>query len=259
MRASSLDFVSVENQMSSDTNSDLEQCGHGAVAPQATLLSLHRSQAMPGVARHKCANCAYAAGLKAGQDGTRWSDAAIDKCQTGATAPSAVLTALPRSQAGSGRHRCVVCAFYEGYLEAIGLSSSVETEAVTHGGELDAFIPDAEGRRLLGLHVRYERSKRNRVRAIALHGTRCKACGFDFNRVYGRELARDYIEIHHARSITELEGIAIDLAQDLVPLCSNCHSMAHRERGRILTLEELQELLAHQRGTEGRGGDANDA
>ena len=35
----------------------------------------------------------------------------------------------------------------------------------------------------------------------------------------------------------------VDPTIDLVPLCSNCHSMAHRQHGKILSVDELQALL----------------
>jgi predicted HNH restriction endonuclease len=69
-------------------------------------------------------------------------------------------------------------------------------------------------------------------------------CGFDFNQFYGADLARAYIEVHHTKSITEVDGGVVNPETDLVPLCSNCHSMAHREHGRIIPLEESRNLVA---------------
>ena len=80
------------------------------------------------------------------------------------------------------------------------------------------------------------------MQALKIHGTACLACGFDFNKVYGHTYARSYIEVHHVRSITQ--GIAVpDPAKDLAPLCSNCHSMAHRRKGQVLGVDELRALL----------------
>lgn len=121
---------------------------------------------------------------------------------------------------------------------------SMQTEQLTHGN--DEFVPDAEGKRKLRQHVTYERSPRNRARAIEVHGTTCKACGFDFNQTYGLDLAKSYIEIHHVKSITETNG-PVNPETDLVPLCSNCHSMAHKPNGRILTWQELAEIIKKAR------------
>ena len=123
---------------------------------------------------------------------------------------------------------------------------SLETELVTHGLPNEGFIPDEEGRRVIRQHVAYERSPRNRRKAIEIQESRCMACGFSFNDVYGSDHARDFIEVHHVRSISEVNG-RVNPETDLIPLCSNCHSMAHRERGRILSVEEIQRLLRRDR------------
>lgn len=124
--------------------------------------------------------------------------------------------------------------------EAIA-ASALLTEELVHG-QGEAFIGDPEGRRRSVLHVSYERSPRNRAEAIRIHGTTCCCCRFDFDRAYGPELARSYIEVHHIKSITQTDGI-VNPATDLVPLCSNCHSMVHRKRGEIMPVAELQEIM----------------
>ncbi|TFB11456.1 hypothetical protein E3V55_03570 [Candidatus Marinimicrobia bacterium MT.SAG.3] len=121
--------------------------------------------------------------------------------------------------------------------------SSLETESNTHGIFDTSFTPDEEGRRKIVLQIRYERSRKNRAKALEIHGTICLACGFDFNEIYGVGYARDYIEVHHTRSITKQGGVTIDPLTDLIPLCSNCHSMAHRMRGIILSLNKLKSLI----------------
>lgn len=121
--------------------------------------------------------------------------------------------------------------------------SSMETESNTHGLFDTSFTPDEEGRRSIVLQTRYERSRKNRAKALEIHGTICLACGFDFNEIYGIDYARDYIEVHHTRSITRQEGVTVDPLTDLIPLCSNCHSMAHRRRGKILSLNKLKSLI----------------
>jgi 5-methylcytosine-specific restriction protein A len=120
-------------------------------------------------------------------------------------------------------------------------ASSIETEELTHG-QGEPFLGDSEGKKRYALHVSYERSPKNRAAAIQIHGTKCKCCGFDFDKVYGPELARSYIEVHHVKSITEIEG-TVNPETDLVPVCSNCHSMVHRRRPEIMPIAELQEVL----------------
>ena len=59
---------------------------------------------------------------------------------------------------------------------------------------------------------------------------------------------KGYIEIHHLKPIHEhdIEGekqIAEKALEKLIPLCSNCHRMVHRERDNLLSLEELRILV----------------
>lgn len=90
---------------------------------------------------------------------------------------------------------------------------------------------------------RYERSRINRAACIEVHGAVCKACGFDFGVVYGG-IGTGFIEVHHLEPVSGLApGTVVDPARDLVPLCSNCHSMIHR-RTPPFTVEELRTALA---------------
>ena len=66
---------------------------------------------------------------------------------------------------------------------------SIATEQETHGTGDDHFTPDEEGRKRLTQHITYERSRRNRAKAIEIHGTSCSACGFNFNEVYGASIS----------------------------------------------------------------------
>lgn len=124
--------------------------------------------------------------------------------------------------------------------EAIAYSS-LFTEKITHGLVEQDFIPDIEGRRKIIKHITYERSSKNRAMAIKIHGTACMVCGFDFNDFYTKEVAHNYIEIHHVKSITEDECLVYS-ETDLIPLCSNCHSMAHRNR-EIIPIEKLKDII----------------
>ncbi|MEV4536255.1 HNH endonuclease [Asanoa sp. NPDC049518] len=75
---------------------------------------------------------------------------------------------------------------------------------------------------------RYERDRAARAASIAYHGTTCRVCGFNFEAQYG-ELGRDFVHVHHIREISVLgPGYQVDPKRDLIPLCANCHAMAHR-------------------------------
>jgi len=92
---------------------------------------------------------------------------------------------------------------------------------------------------------RYERRPANRAAAIAAHGATCKACGFDFARFYGT-LGEGFIEVHHRIPVSHMGGgYVLNPVKDLVPLCSNCHQMVHREDPPI-NAEELRVMLVER-------------
>ena len=103
-------------------------------------------------------------------------------------------------------------------------------------------VHDKEGKRLLRYGTVYERSKRNRDAVIRIHGTKCMVYGFDFEKTYG-EIGRNFIEVHHIKPLFTSEEMIIDPETDMVCLCSNCHRMIHRIKGKILTCDELKEMI----------------
>ena len=124
---------------------------------------------------------------------------------------------------------------------------SLQVDDITHGTADEKSIPDSEGRKRIGLHVSCERSLKNRERAIEIHGTICEVCEFDFDKTYGSEHAGAYIQIHHIKPLFEYEG-EVDPETDLVPLCANCHVMAHRRRTTVTSVEELKALIEQAKG-----------
>jgi 5-methylcytosine-specific restriction endonuclease McrA len=120
--------------------------------------------------------------------------------------------------------------------------SSLQVDDIARGKVDEKVILDSEGRRRLVQHVDYERSQKNRKQAIEIHGTTSAVCGFNFDEFYGRDYADGYIQIHHIKPLSEHEG-AVDPATDLVPLCANCHAMAHRRRTTVTSLEELKAFI----------------
>lgn len=112
----------------------MENCQHGNFAPVETLKLLHDSQA--GIERHKCVVCAYQGGLRMGIQSTNLSDVPIFpvQCKHGKTAPEYFLLQLPESQAGTGRHKCAVCAFYNGFksgLELVNVEAQTPFKGIT--------------------------------------------------------------------------------------------------------------------------------
>lgn len=96
------------------------------------------------------------------------------------------------------------------------------------------------------LAKRYERDPINRSLCIEMHGAVCMACGFDFGSAYG-EAAAGYIEVHHVNQLADGAGeeVIINPATDLVPLCGNCHAVAHLRKPPF-SVGELREMLGHE-------------
>ncbi len=94
-------------------------------------------------------------------------------------------------------------------------------------------------------HVEYETIHRNpalRQACLDKYGYQCQCCGMDFASLYGEELGANFIEVHHLQMISTFdESRPDDYVENLVPLCSNCHSMIHHGKDKPLTLGELRE------------------
>lgn len=89
---------------------------------------------------------------------------------------------------------------------------------------------------------RYERSSMNRAACIQVHGAICAICGFDFGNIYG-DFGKGFIEVHHIIPVSQMgEAYRLNPQEDLIPVCSNCHSMIHH-RNPPLSLDELKDLI----------------
>jgi 5-methylcytosine-specific restriction protein A len=74
----------------------------------------------------------------------------------------------------------------------------------------------------------YERNPEARKKCIEHYGYSCRACGFNFEKMYG-ELGKSFTHVHHIKPLSEIkEAYIVDPIKDLIPLCANCHAMVHR-------------------------------
>lgn len=90
---------------------------------------------------------------------------------------------------------------------------------------------------------RFEYDEEARRACLARHGTNCAACGFSFEEKYG-EVGIDFIQVHHIVPVTQLgSGYQLDPVTDLVPLCANCHAIAHLGVGIPRTVAELRRMI----------------
>ncbi len=74
---------------------------------------------------------------------------------------------------------------------------------------------------------RYERDPDARRICLAFHGASCAACGFSFESAYHGS-APQALAVHHVVPPEMLHsGYELDPVADLIPLCPNCHAVAH--------------------------------
>lgn len=71
---------------------------------------------------------------------------------------------------------------------------------------------------------------------------KCEICGFDFGKVYGDKFV-EKIHIHHLVEISTIgEEYEIDAIKDLIPICPNCHMVAH-SRKPAYTPDEIKQMI----------------
>ena len=130
--------------------------------------------------------------------------------------------------------RNVVIPLMAAMTELIGYDSiddPIETEE-----------PDVEGALMPSIITRRERSPRNRLACLRIHGHVCKGCGLEPGTVYGS--AGGIIEVHHLEPLSLKEQPQLyNPETDLVPLCPNCHRAVHTQKPHPLTLEELRDRM----------------
>lgn len=122
-----------------------------------------------------------------------------------------------------------------------GLSSQKPKAEVPEPESFDKL----EGKKYEASVTRYERDRGNRKACIAHYGYVCQVCGMNFEQAYG-ELGKEFIEVHHLHPVAHGER-KVNPVEDLIPLCSNCHSMIHRQDD-VSEWKKLRDLfVAHSK------------
>lgn len=105
----------------------------------------------------------------------------------------------------------------------------------------------SEGNEFLKLHLSRERNshliKKAKQKFEEKHAGKlyCEVCGFNFENTYGH-LGKGFIEAHHTKPISEMLPNEKTRIDDIVMLCSNCHSMIHRHKP-WLKKEDIRKIL----------------
>lgn len=123
------------------------------------------------------------------------------------------------------------------------LNTGLEAAGHPEQNEIDPKLSYSEGA-LKRIEVNaYERCPKARNACLEHHGYQCAACGFDFEKTYGA-VGKGRIHVHH---IVEISSIGVEYEvnpiTDLVPLCPNCHYIAHQRRP-AFEVKELKAMLA---------------
>lgn len=131
--------------------------------------------------------------------------------------------------------------YYIGYLKS---RESAKCSTQHNKYDVKDVVEEYEEGSLLDCHgSKYERNRKARNECLEYYGYTCRVCGFDFEKQYG-SIGRNFIEVHHITEISSYSGEKhkVDYIKDLIPVCSNCHSMLHRTRP-ALSIEELKSFI----------------
>lgn len=92
----------------------------------------------------------------------------------------------------------------------------------------------------------YERNQKLRKACIEKYGAICSVCSFNFQDKYG-DLGKGFIEVHHRIPLKNIRHGYIASVDDLIPVCSNCHSMLHKLGDYNMTINELKQIIERQK------------
>lgn len=87
----------------------------------------------------------------------------------------------------------------------------------------------------------HKRNAAARKACLKFNGCKCKICGFESEKVYGKEFEH-LIHVHHIKPISEQKReYSVDPKKDLIPVCPNCHMALHTKVNNYsLSPEELK-------------------
>lgn len=116
--------------------------------------------------------------------------------------------------------------------------------AAEDGSFVDVLL-QREGQTMRRLVNARMRSATARELCLQAHKAVCVVCELDFGQKFGPEFS-GLIDVHHLDPLALAEGSRLtDPVRDCLPLCPNCHRMAHYglPPSRCRSIDELKELL----------------
>jgi predicted HNH restriction endonuclease len=91
-----------------------------------------------------------------------------------------------------------------------------------------------------------KRNTKLRAEAIKQNGYSCYVCGFNFEDIYGN-YGRGYIEVHHLKLLAATKEKIITTVEDVAVVCSNCHSVLHRQGIEPMPIDELKKIVKEKK------------
>ena len=108
----------------------------------------------------------------------------------------------------------------------------------------DKILEATEGMMKEVVFFRRQRNRAIRNQCAARDNYTCRVCGFNFEENYG-ERGKEFIEVHHLKLLSSYDNEHDIELDDLISLCSNCHSMIHLG-GDLKTPNELFQIMNEQ-------------
>ena len=113
-------------------------------------------------------------------------------------------------------------------------------ECSVFANSLEEVQHQIEGRLTEAKVLRRQRNRNARQKCLEASNYTCYVCGFNFEKVYG-EIGKGFIEVHHKTPLSEYDEEHEIPQSELCALCSNCHSMVHRNK-KALDVDELKRI-----------------
>jgi predicted HNH restriction endonuclease len=134
------------------------------------------------------------------------------------------------------------------YIRYLKSRESINSSTQHKKYDIKEVVEEYEEGSLLDCHgSKYERNRKARQDCLKYYGYTCRVCGFDFEKQYGK-IGREFIEVHHRTEVSSYGGTnhKVHPIEDLIPVCSNCHSMLHRTRP-AMSIADLSSLVKNRK------------
>lgn len=117
--------------------------------------------------------------------------------------------------------------------------SNLYPDEITSGGK-----NYPEGAKTLVTVNNYERNPQARRVCIEKFGAKCLICGFDFEKVYGKNF-KGKIHVHHIKPLSQInKQYDLNPETDLIPVCPNCHMVLHSKGNNdVFTVEQVKMFI----------------